>query len=170
MIELTEEPYASETGRSLVAALLADINVRYAAEIEHMTEEELAAGDIAYLAEVTPELVTRPVGAFLVARIEGEPAGCGAVKPLDGPGRTGEIKRMYTVPTARRRGVSRVILQRLEEVAAELGYTRLQLETGTEQPEAMRLYESHGWSRIPNYGNYQDMPSSRCYAKDLTTS
>jgi GNAT superfamily N-acetyltransferase len=79
------------------------------------------------------------------------------------------VKRMYTVPTARRRGVSRLILERLEGIATELGYARLQLETGTEQPEALALYDSAGWVRITPYGRYKEDPTSVCYAKDLPT-
>lgn len=166
MIELTEEPYDGEVATTLVAALLVDINERYAHEIADMTEAEAAEDDREYLAEVTPELVSRPLGAFVVARLDGRPVGCGALKPFPLAG-TAEVKRMYTAPEARRRGVSRAVLGRLEVVASELGYTRMQLETGTEQPEALALYESHGWHRIPPYGRYRASPSSVCFAKDL---
>ncbi len=54
--------------------------------------------------------------------------------------------------------------------AIELGYGRLQLETGTPQPEAVALYESAGWHRIEPYGSSQDEPTSRCFAKDLAAS
>lgn len=170
MIELTEEPYDGPVAEALVAALNADINERYAADMQQWTEVEQADETTAYLAEVTPELVCRPHGVFLVAWLDGEPAGCGALKPFDADARLAEIKRMYTVPGARRRGVSRAVLVRLEAIAAELGYRHLQLETGTEQPEALALYESAGWSRIPSYGRYKDDPSSVCYAKALGTT
>ena len=55
----------------------------------------------------------------------------------------------------------------LEDRARTLGYTRLVLETGTKQPEAIALYESDGYTSIPAYGYYRDAPNSRCYAKDL---
>jgi GNAT superfamily N-acetyltransferase len=168
VIELTEERYDSAVAVALVADLLVEINERYAHEIADMTPEELAAEDAEYLAEVTPEMVARPHGVFLVAWLDGEPAGCGALKPMPELAATAEVKRMYTAPGARRRGVSRVILERLESVAAELGYEQLQLETGTAQPEALALYESHGWHRIPPYGRYKDSPSSVCFAKHLT--
>jgi GNAT superfamily N-acetyltransferase len=167
LIELTEEPYDGEVATTLVAALLVDINERYAHEIADMTDEEAAQDEKEYLAEVTPELVRRPLGAFIVARIDGRPVGCGALKPFPALPGTAEVKRMYTAPEARRRGVSRAVLERLEVVASELGYARMQLETGTAQPEALALYESHGWHRIPPYGRYQESPSSVCFAKDL---
>lgn len=168
MIQLTEERYDSAVAVALVADLLVEINERYAHEIAVMTPEELVAEDAEYLAEVTPEMVGRPHGVFLVAWLDGEPAGCGALKPVPGLATTAEVKRMYTAPGARRRGVSRAVLERLETVARELGYEHLQLETGTEQPEALALYESHGWHRIPPYGRYKDSPSSVCFGKDLS--
>jgi GNAT superfamily N-acetyltransferase len=165
MLRVTEEPYDGEVAARLVAALHHEIGERYA-DVDTFTPEELAEDDAAYLAEVTPELVRAPLGTFVVAWLDGEPVGCGALKPFDDDG-VGEVKRMYTAPEARRRGVSRAILERLEAAAVELGYVRLHLETGLPQPEAIRLYESHGWQRIPSYGRYKDTPSSVCFAKDL---
>ncbi len=147
-----------------MADLHDEINVRYAGETLDWSEAELADEAAGYLGEVTADLVRRPRGTFLV---DGEPIGCGALKPFDGLAQVAEIKRMYTSPAARRRGVSRALLRRLEEIAAELGYRRIQLETGTEQPEAVALYESHGWHRITPYGRYKESPSSICFAKDL---
>ncbi len=166
-IELAEEPYDSDDAAALVAALNEEINLRYAGEVEEWTQEELDADTEAYLAEVTPDLVTPPNGVFVVARIDGEAVGCGALKPIDREGGVGEVKRMYTAPSARRRGVSRRILAHLEARAAELGYRRLLLETGTEQPEALALYEAHGWERVTPYGRYKEEPSSVCFGKDL---
>jgi GNAT superfamily N-acetyltransferase len=165
LIAIREEPYDGPDGAALVQALLVDLNERYAGEVEAGDAD--APDDDDYLAEVTPELVRPPKGAFLVAYLDGEAAGCGAVKPLDSDASTGEIKRMYTAPTARRRGISRALLVALEARAAELGYRRLQLETGLAQPEAIALYESHGWHRITPYGHYKDSPQSVCFAKEL---
>ena len=165
-IELTEESYDSDAAAGLVAALNAELNERYASQVETWSPEELAEDTKGYLAEVTPELVRAPRGAFVVARLDGEPVACGALKPFDDAG-VGEIKRMYTTPHARRRGISRAVLAHLERRAAELGYRRLQLETGTEQPEAISLYEAQGWVRVTPYGRYKDDPSSVCFAKDI---
>jgi GNAT superfamily N-acetyltransferase len=164
-IELTEEPYDGPVATALVKALNAEVNERYADE-DQFTDEEAAAEDARYLAEVTPELVVAPHGVFLVAWSAGEPVGCGAVKPTGQSG-VGEVKRMYVAPTARRRGVSRRLLAGLEARAAELGYERLLLETGAPQPEAIALYDSAGWHRIVPYGRWKDSPSSVCFAKDL---
>ena len=106
--------------------------------------------------------------------LDGQLAGCGAVRTYEPfhadlprlPG-VGEVKRMYTRPAARRRGVSRALLVRLEAIAVDLGFHRLLLETGSPQPEALALYESAGWTPIDPYGHYREEPTSRCYAKDL---
>ncbi|MFL6203981.1 MAG: GNAT family N-acetyltransferase [Acidimicrobiales bacterium] len=165
MITITEEPYGGAVAADLVEALLVELNERYADEVAQGDAD--APDDDDYLAEVTPELVRAPVGTFLVAWLDGEPAGCGAVKPLDSDPTKGEIKRMFTAPAARRRGISRALLVALEQRAAELGYRQLQLETGLAQPEAIALYESHGWHRITPYGHYKDSPQSVCFAKAI---
>ncbi len=164
VLEITAEPFDGPVSQALVGALMGDLDERYAAD---------GAGDgdshemMAQFA-VRADQVTPPVGIFLVARLDGEPAGCGAVRRvIGGPAEAGEIKRMYTVPEARRRGVSRALLVSLEAEAAALGYTSLQLETGLRQPEAIALYETAGYHRIASYGQYQGDDLSVCFAKDL---
>lgn len=99
---------------------------------------------------------------------DGSPLGCGAVQPLrsslpGSPAEHGEIKRVYIEPAARGRGLARPLMAALVRLAADRGYTWLQLETGTEQPEAIGLYERSGWRRVPNYGQYVDDPRSVCF-------
>lgn len=170
MITITEEPYDGDLGTGLVRTLMAELNERYADE-DHLDHAELVQaveeGDAAYLAEVTGEQTTRPRGVFLVAWLDDAVAGCGALKPLDKDPTMAEIKRMYTAPPARRQGVGREILERLEAIAAELGYRGIQLETGLAQPEALALYEAHGWHRIEPYGHHRESPLSVCFAKEL---
>jgi ribosomal protein S18 acetylase RimI-like enzyme len=60
-----------------------------------------------------------------------------------------------------------MVLDELESSAVALGYRATVLETGLRQPEALALYESHGYTRIPNYGFYRESALSRCYRKDL---
>jgi putative acetyltransferase len=74
---------------------------------------------------------------------------------------------MYVEPAARRRGVARKVLEKLESVAHERGYAALRLETGIRQPEAIGLYEAAGFHRIQCYGMYIDNPRSVCYEKRL---
>jgi GNAT superfamily N-acetyltransferase len=78
-----------------------------------------------------------------------------------------EAKRMYVVPAARGRGLSRVLLAHLEETAAAAGAGVMVLETGSKQPEAIALYESSGYTPIPGFGLWKDSPGNRCFARRL---
>jgi ribosomal protein S18 acetylase RimI-like enzyme len=86
---------------------------------------------------------------------------------VDGLDESAEIKRMYVAPSARRRGLARAMLTHLEETALAAGAEVMVLETGLEQPEALALYASSGYTQIPGSGFYQDAPLSRCLARRL---
>lgn len=111
--------------------------------------------------------------AMVLVRVDGEPSACGAVQDISGeyadlgPGRIGEIKRVYVRPSARRRGLSRLVMSALHEHARAAGLERLVLETGILQPEACALYEACGYMLLENYGPYVTDPLSLCYALDL---
>jgi putative acetyltransferase len=107
-----------------------------------------------------------PPGVFLLLERDGEPVACGGLRVV-GPG-VGEVKRMYVAPTARRQGLSRVLLAALVDHARTTGLERLLLETGTEQPEAVALYESTGWTPVEAYGHYAHDPRTRCYGLSLS--
>jgi putative acetyltransferase len=111
----------------------------------------------------SPNDVLVPRSAFLVARLDDRPVGCAALRPLDAD--TAEVKRMYVAPSARRKGVGRQLLAELERLAGGFGYRILRLETGNRQPEAIALYESCGFRRIPAFGKYIGNPVSICYEK-----
>lgn len=80
-----------------------------------------------------------------------------------------ELKRMYVIPEFRGKGYSRVLLGATEDVARRAGATRIILETGTEQPEAVSLYRALGYLRIPPYGEYAHDRRSLCFRKELPT-
>ena len=100
---------------------------------------------------------------FLVARLGGEAAGCGAFMLLDRE--TAEIKRMYVKPEHRGRGIARAVLERLEAGAQGLGVRRFVLETGVHQGEAIGLYERAGYRRVDCWGDYAASPTSVCFEK-----
>lgn len=78
-----------------------------------------------------------------------------------------EIKRMYVVPGARGLGLARRILAVLEDDARAAGRTRMVLETGDQQPEAIALYGSSGYTLSEKFGHYRFHDSSRCMTKPL---
>jgi DNA-binding MarR family transcriptional regulator/GNAT superfamily N-acetyltransferase len=87
-----------------------------------------------------------PRGAFLVASVDGESVGCGAVKSI-APG-VGSLKRMWVADTARGLGIGRRMLDALEAQSRELGLTTLRLETNKTLQEAIRLYRSAGFREV----------------------
>jgi putative acetyltransferase len=91
--------------------------------------------------------------------------GCGAIKHFDGE--TAEIKRMFVSPNCRGEGIATKILTELEQWARELNYKVTILETGVKYPEAIALYQKHGYTPIPRYGQYEQVLSSRCFTKSL---
>ncbi|MFD9034336.1 GNAT family N-acetyltransferase [Streptomyces sp. NPDC059567] len=81
-----------------------------------------------------------------------------------------ELKRMYVAPEARGLGLARRILAALEADARAAGRTRMVLETGTAQPEAIALYTSSGYEPCAKFGHYREYENSRCFAKSLVAS
>ena len=94
------------------------------------------------------------------------PIGCGAIKEYSTD--TVEIKRMYTVPNSRGKGIATRVLTALEQWATELNYKKCILETGKKQPEAIRLYKKNGYQLIQNYGQYAGIENSVCFEKEIT--
>ncbi len=99
----------------------------------------------------------------IVLYIYGIPTGCGAIKEYSPTAM--EVKRMYTLPVARGKGIATRILTELETWADELGYEKCVLETGKRQPEAIALYTKKGYKIIPNYGQYAGIENSVCFEK-----
>ncbi len=99
----------------------------------------------------------------VVAYENNKPVSCGAIKEYC-PGNM-EIKRMYTSPENRGKGIATKVLTELEIWAIELSYTKCILETGTKQIEAIELYKKNGYKVIPNYGQYAGVINSICFEK-----
>lgn len=149
-VTVARESFDSADASALRAAQRAELDARYGSD-DH---------------EPGPVPTADSVPVFLVARdVDGVAVACGGLRPLDGGG--AEVKRMYVAPHARGRGVSTAVLRAIEDEARGMGLTRLVLETGSAQPDAMRFYEREGYTRIPNFGHYADSAISLCYARDL---
>ncbi|MEK6702960.1 MAG: GNAT family N-acetyltransferase [Planctomycetota bacterium] len=148
------DPRGAEAA-GLIAMLSLDIAARY----DH--KDDGSGG-------FSPEDVLVPRAAFLVGRVGGEAAACGAYRPFsaDEPLVT-EIKRMYVRPEFRGRGYSAAILAELERRAILDGYRAVRLETAYRQAEALGLYQSRGYVRIENYGKYAGHVEHLCFEKAL---
>jgi GNAT superfamily N-acetyltransferase/DNA-binding MarR family transcriptional regulator len=92
-----------------------------------------------------------PAGLFVVARLDGDPVGCGGLKHTDKT--TGEIKRVWTAPSARGMGVARRVLRTLEAAARELGLSTLRLGTNRALTEAHALYRTEGFREIARFND-----------------
>jgi GNAT superfamily N-acetyltransferase len=128
------------------------------------------------LTPLDPAMFAPPRGLYLIAYDdEGFPVATGGWRAqqageenyADGDA---ELKRMYVAPTARGLGLARRLLNLLEADARAVGRTRMVLETGTEQPEAIALYASAGYTPVPQsqrFGLYRNTDESRCFTKPL---
>lgn len=94
-----------------------------------------------------------------------EAVACGAIKAFDK--KSMEVKRMFTLPEERGKGLASAILKELETWTKELGYEKTILETGKRQTEAVALYQKCGYKVIPNYGQYAGVENSVCFEKTL---
>jgi GNAT superfamily N-acetyltransferase len=99
----------------------------------------------------------------VVAYIDNIPAACGAFKPFSEG--TVEIKRMFTDPEFRKKGLGSAIVKELENWASELNFKKAVLETSQDLKSAISIYEKSGFYRIPNYGQYIGIEQSVCYEK-----
>jgi GNAT superfamily N-acetyltransferase len=152
-VEIRRESFDSEAATVLADALEAELLSTY--------DGDPGSGGLPAASIFEPE----NGGAFVVGRIGGEAVACGGVARYDET--TGEIRRMYVVPEARGRGLSRRVLEALEEEARTLGYAFVRLETGKLQAAAVGLYVSAGFQPIPRYGPFARDPKSVCFEKRL---
>jgi GNAT superfamily N-acetyltransferase len=110
-----------------------------------------------------PAQFAPPKGDFLVGiDAGGDGICCGGIKPL--PDGACEFKRLYVRPEARRRGVARELLARLEDRARELGFEVARLDTGPRQPQSERLFRSAGYRPI---GDFNDNPVASFFGEKL---
>ena len=144
------------------AALDASVSLELVEAVQQEYVERYGSRDVSELsvAEFTP-----PQGIFMIGWAADQPVSCGGVRLVTPD--VGELKRMYVVPTARRRGIARAMLANLESQALMLGATRLRLETGLHQPEALSLYTSAGYVATESFGPYAGHPLARHLARSL---
>ncbi|WP_149826254.1 GNAT family N-acetyltransferase [Streptomyces tailanensis] len=140
---------------------------------EVQAEYQVRYGDGGDATFVDPAHFAPPAGLYLIAYDEhGRPLATGGWRSqeandegyLDGDA---ELKRMYVIPEARGLGLARRILARLESDARTVGRTRMVLETGSKQPEAVALYTSSGYEPCAKFGYYRFHELSLCFAKPL---
>ncbi len=145
---ITTENTPSQECLSLISHMTAEVSQRY--QLDHSVTSAFNPSDAAL---------------FVLARLDGKAVGCGALRPLEPT--VAEVKRMYVLPEARGQGIARQILSALEHAARQQGYTHTRLQTGLLQPEAIHLYESTGYHRIPCPNHPTQDPLTVCFEKQL---
>ncbi|MSW70015.1 MAG: GNAT family N-acetyltransferase [Actinobacteria bacterium] len=155
-MQVVRVPITHPDAQALIEAVQAEYVARYGGQDE---------------SPIDPADFEEPLGRFYVGYLDGTPVATGAwrrssVRAL-GAQVTAEVKRMYVVPTAQRRGVARRMLTHLEATAAEAGIEAMVLETGMKQPEAIALYTSSGYEPIAGFGHYRGSELSRCFGRRI---
>jgi DNA-binding MarR family transcriptional regulator/GNAT superfamily N-acetyltransferase len=134
-VSIAIEDPTSPSAQSCLRAYFAELDGRFEAGFDPARSIPADAAEL-----------TEPAGLLLVARLHGEPVGCGALK-LHGT-EPAEVKRMWVATAARGLGVGRRILERLEDEARARRVPALRLETNRALTEAIALYRSAGYREV----------------------
>ena len=152
-VSVAKEKATTVEAKELLAELARDFKDKYGKESPYnLADKDLQADR----------------SAFIMARVDGRPAGCVILYPQDeNQPDIGEARQLYVRPEFRGLGLSYAVMRKLEETARANKYTLLRLVTGLKEPEAIHLFLKLGYSRIPRYTKYIDRPLSACFEKKL---
>jgi DNA-binding MarR family transcriptional regulator/GNAT superfamily N-acetyltransferase len=139
-VEVAAEAPMSADARRCLEAYFSELAARFEGGFD------AAKGDSARVDDMAP-----PSGLFVVARLDGDAVGCGGLKRSGKT--TGEIKRVWTAPSARGIGVARRLLRTLEAAARGMGLTTLRLDTNRALTEAHALYRKEGFREIARFND-----------------
>jgi DNA-binding MarR family transcriptional regulator/N-acetylglutamate synthase-like GNAT family acetyltransferase len=140
LVEVAIEPPTTAAARFCLESYFAELDARFDTGFDPARSIPADADEL-----------TEPAGLLLVARLHGEPIGCGALK-LHGDVPF-YIKRMWVAPDARGLGVGRRILQELEDHARRRGADVVHLETNKTLREAASLYRSAGYVEVDAFND-----------------
>jgi DNA-binding MarR family transcriptional regulator/GNAT superfamily N-acetyltransferase len=140
LVSVDVEDPASTAARFCIESYFAELDTRFDAGFD---PGRSISADV--------DELTEPAGLLLVARLRGEPIGCGALKLH--AREPAEIKRMWVAPSARGLGVGRRILSELEEQARRRGVRLVRLETNRTLKEAGGLYRATGYVEVEAFND-----------------
>jgi DNA-binding MarR family transcriptional regulator/GNAT superfamily N-acetyltransferase len=140
MVQIAVEDPISEAARYCLSCYFAELDTRFQAGFDPSLSISATAAEL-----------VEPAGLLLVARLHGEPVGCGALK-LHGRS-PAELKRMWVAPSTRGLGVGRRLLDALEQQARDRGVRTVRLETNRALREAISLYRASGYAEVPAFND-----------------
>ncbi|MEV8635137.1 GNAT family N-acetyltransferase [Streptosporangium sp. NPDC051023] len=157
VIEVRTVGWDDEAAVALRGAMTEEMSVRYADRLAERPD---------YLPRgMSVESETVLYTGVAYAGAEDLPVGHVALRRL---GADVELKRMFVAASRRGTGVARALLAAAEDAARALGASRIILQTGDRQPDAVRLYEREGYTAIPLFPPYERLAGSRCFEKSLS--
>lgn len=115
------------------------------------------------------ELFQQPLSIYFIATINGEMVGGGGIFPTEGLRENiCELVKMYLLPSARGKGIGKMIIENCLQKAAALGYKKVYLETMPELDQAITLYEKFGFQYLTGpLGNSGHFGCSKWMLKQL---
>ncbi|TQC47457.1 GNAT family N-acetyltransferase [Rhodococcus sp. WS4] len=155
-LQVSEVSWFDPDAEELRAAMAAEVGPRYS--------ERVSTADRAATNAVDPQSVFLTVVVYAADEDTDKREAVGHAA-LRWNGEDLELKRMFVTAEHRGTGVSTVLLRAVEDAARRAARPRLILQTGDRQPDAVRLYEKSGYSRIPIFSPYEILPFSNCFEK-----
>lgn len=143
-----ETPEHVEGVRGLVRAFVAWHRERHRQDLE-LIERYFDEAALNEELDSLPGKYAPPKGRLLLALWDRQPAGCVALRDLEGG--ACEMKRMFVYPEQRGRGIGKALGRRIVEDAREIGYKTMLLDTSIRQTEAQTLYQSLGFEIVQPY-------------------
>ena len=140
MVEIAPTDPAHPDARHCIAEYFAELGRRF--------EEGL---DPATSIPTEPEVLRPPHGLVLVARLRGDPVGCGALRFYE-PERP-DIKRLWVDERVRGLGLGRRLLSELEGRARERGARAVRLDTNRSLTEAIAMYRAAGYVEVEPFND-----------------
>jgi len=158
VIRITEAtaPWELDAVRALERAFVAWHRDRHTQDL-HLIDSYFDAAAFEQELASLPGAYSPPAGRLLLATVDGEPAGCVALHPLDAG--YCEMKRMFVYPQFHGRGLGVALAGAVIDAARGIGYRAMRLDTSIRQAEALGLYRRFGFEVVPPY--YELAPGLR---------
>ena len=121
-------------------------------------------------AAALPGHYAEPDGRLYLLLVDGEPAGCVALRSFDtleNGARRCEMKRLYVRDQYKGKRLGRLLAERVVAEAKEIGYTEMLLDSFTFMEAALHLYERLGFQEIPSY-RFNPYPNAKYMRLRLT--